>query len=715
MVEVSAAADRPPVPDGRQSAPADTEPTAAAAATSAVQADGGTARWRPAWTPALPRRSRTRMPAGRRRGMSLRGMLCHARRAARAARRPATRPMRRSRCSSALRASARRRPSPRLRRRSGPGTAAGSACVAADGFRVGAVEQLRLYADISGRRSPWRARRTSCTCARSGRQSGAGRHRRPIALGRRARADMLRAWSSRARTCARTSWSPPDTPVQTTTRILDAIERARPARWSSDEGRRSRVGGAALRLPAERDLPVSYLGVGQRVPDDLRRRRRARTGRRGCSAPRTRRSGGMTRAMSDRLGRHAEVRMRAMTSAGARRARAVPRSTLDHRDARPAASWSTSASSRRWRSRLAQRPAVAGRDVRPDQRRRDRAHRRRRPLQADAGVPFDAFARRRVQGAMLDALRDLDWAPRSLRRLRREVDAAIARLRRRAGARARRGTKWPREMSMSPAEYDKAHRPAPHAGRRRHPPARRHRRRRLSRCSSCASIRTKGPDAQLERKELRELLARAHHGTARTRTADSGALLRRRDDDGRDRRGHRRLRIARVAAAVARARPGCAPLREGSAQKRSADDEQNPVAGRDRRAARRRPTALQTPGAEEPAPTAVGRRYNFRRPDRVSKEQIRSLHFLHDRFARNISTSLSAYLRAVTEVSVVSVEQFTYSEFLMSLPDPTAFYAISLPPIEGVGRARDEPVGRVLDDRPDARRLRPDAWRRTAR
>ena len=33
--------------------------------------------------------------------------------------------------------------------------------------------------------------------------------------------------------------------------------------------------------------------------------------------------------------------------------------------------------------------------------------------------------------------------------------------------------------------------------------------------------------------------------------------------------------------------------------------------------------------------------YNFRRPDRVNKEQIRSLHFLHDRFARNISTSLS--------------------------------------------------------------------------
>ena len=80
----------------------------------------------------------------------------------------------------------------------------------------------------------------------------------------------------------------------------------------------------------------------------------------------------------------------------------------------------------------------------------------------------------------------------------------------------------------------------------------------------------------------------------------------------------------------------------------------------------------------------VASRYNFRRPDRVSKEQIRSLHFMHDRFARNIAQSLSAYLRAVTDVSIVSVEQFNYSEFLMSLPDPTAFYAVSLQPFDGM-------------------------------
>jgi flagellar motor switch protein FliM len=83
--------------------------------------------------------------------------------------------------------------------------------------------------------------------------------------------------------------------------------------------------------------------------------------------------------------------------------------------------------------------------------------------------------------------------------------------------------------------------------------------------------------------------------------------------------------------------------------------------------------------------------YNFRRPDRISKEQLRSLHFLHDRFALNVSTSLSAFLRSMTEVNIVSVEQFAYSEFLMSLPDPTAFYAIGMSLFDGVGALEMNP------------------------
>ena len=68
------------------------------------------------------------------------------------------------------------------------------------------------------------------------------------------------------------------------------------------------------------------------------------------------------------------------------------------------------------------------------------------------GVPFDAFARRRVQGAMLDALRDLDWAPRSLRRMRRDLDATIARLRHDL-AREPNEDEIAAAMSMSPTEY----------------------------------------------------------------------------------------------------------------------------------------------------------------------------------------------------------------------------------------------------------------------
>lgn len=73
-------------------------------------------------------------------------------------------------------------------------------------------------------------------------------------------------------------------------------------------------------------------------------------------------------------------------------------------------------------------------------------------------------------------------------------------------------------------------------------------------------------------------------------------------------------------------------------------------------------------------------RYNFRRPDRVSKEQIHSLHFLHERFARNASTSFSAYLRTMVSLTVASVDQFSYGEFLDTLTDPTAFYALAVAP-----------------------------------
>lgn len=71
------------------------------------------------------------------------------------------------------------------------------------------------------------------------------------------------------------------------------------------------------------------------------------------------------------------------------------------------------------------------------------------------GVPFEAFARRRVRGAMLDALRDLDWAPRSVRRLRRQLDAGLARARHLLG-REPTGADVAAVLGMSLDEYDRA-------------------------------------------------------------------------------------------------------------------------------------------------------------------------------------------------------------------------------------------------------------------
>lgn len=93
-------------------------------------------------------------------------------------------------------------------------------------------------------------------------------------------------------------------------------------------------------------------------------------------------------------------------------------------------------------------------------------------------------------------------------------------------------------------------------------------------------------------------------------------------------------------------------------------------------------------------------RYDFRRPDRITREQLRALQLLHERFAYNVAMSLSAFLRATTELAVVSVDQVAYGEFLATLPESTAFYAIAMPPLEGLAALEiDPPVAFAAVDR----------------
>lgn len=73
--------------------------------------------------------------------------------------------------------------------------------------------------------------------------------------------------------------------------------------------------------------------------------------------------------------------------------------------------------------------------------------------QPSLGVPFDAFARRRINGAMLDALRGLDWVPRSLRKLQRDVDGAVSQLRHSLG-RDPEADEIAAALGVSTREYD---------------------------------------------------------------------------------------------------------------------------------------------------------------------------------------------------------------------------------------------------------------------
>lgn len=75
--------------------------------------------------------------------------------------------------------------------------------------------------------------------------------------------------------------------------------------------------------------------------------------------------------------------------------------------------------------------------------------------------------------------------------------------------------------------------------------------------------------------------------------------------------------------------------------------------------------------------------YDFKRPERVSKEQMRALEGIHDAFSRNFGASLSGFLRTIVEVRVATTEQLTYSEFIHSLPNPTNFNLLVGEPLEG--------------------------------
>lgn len=75
--------------------------------------------------------------------------------------------------------------------------------------------------------------------------------------------------------------------------------------------------------------------------------------------------------------------------------------------------------------------------------------------------------------------------------------------------------------------------------------------------------------------------------------------------------------------------------------------------------------------------------YDFKRPERVSKEQMRAFQALHEGFSREFGAALSGMLRTIVEVKLISVDQLTYSEFVFSLENPTCFNLLQSDKLDG--------------------------------
>jgi flagellar biosynthesis protein FlhF len=140
--------------------------------------------------------------------------------------------------------------------------------VAADGFRVGAVEQLRLYANLLGSplsvvRTPYELQTAIETASGPVLVDTAGRSPQDDASG-----DMLRVVAGRADTRTHLVLAA-DTPLASMQKIVDRFACVRPSRVVLTKVDEADSLAPLVAFLRDRQLPVSYLGVGQRVPDDL--------------------------------------------------------------------------------------------------------------------------------------------------------------------------------------------------------------------------------------------------------------------------------------------------------------------------------------------------------------------------------------------------------------------------------------------------------------
>lgn len=79
----------------------------------------------------------------------------------------------------------------------------------------------------------------------------------------------------------------------------------------------------------------------------------------------------------------------------------------------------------------------------------------------------------------------------------------------------------------------------------------------------------------------------------------------------------------------------------------------------------------------------IAKRYDFARPSKFNKEQLRTLELIFDNYSRMVSSFLTAYLRTPAHVEILNAEQMLYNEFNNSLVNPVILGLLSLRPFKG--------------------------------
>ncbi len=75
--------------------------------------------------------------------------------------------------------------------------------------------------------------------------------------------------------------------------------------------------------------------------------------------------------------------------------------------------------------------------------------------------------------------------------------------------------------------------------------------------------------------------------------------------------------------------------------------------------------------------------YDFRRPDKFSKEQLRALETMFNTWARVASLTLSSYLRTPVQSGGVELAQILFDEYVQGLPERPIIGLVSLAPLPG--------------------------------